>query len=59
MANELTSRRLAFGEFTLDSGDERLRGPAKTLAKKRAMSQRALADLELWLCGDAFPAAAE
>lgn len=28
MADELTSRRLAFGEFTLDAGDERLRGPA-------------------------------
>ena len=38
---------------------ERLRGPAKTLAKKRAISQRALADLDRWLAGDAFPAAAE
>jgi methylenetetrahydrofolate--tRNA-(uracil-5-)-methyltransferase len=38
---------------------ERLRGHAKTIAKKRAISQRALADLDRWLTGDAFPAAAE
>jgi methylenetetrahydrofolate--tRNA-(uracil-5-)-methyltransferase len=38
---------------------ERLRGPAKTLAKKRALSQRALADLDRWISGEAFPAAAE
>jgi methylenetetrahydrofolate--tRNA-(uracil-5-)-methyltransferase len=38
---------------------ERLRGPAKTVAKKRAISQRALADLDRWISGDAFPAAAE
>jgi methylenetetrahydrofolate--tRNA-(uracil-5-)-methyltransferase len=38
---------------------ERLRGPAKTLAKKRALTHRALADLDRWMSGDAFPAAAE
>jgi methylenetetrahydrofolate--tRNA-(uracil-5-)-methyltransferase len=38
---------------------ERLRGPAKTVAKKREISRRALADLERWMAGDAFPAAAE
>src|SRR5215211_5884323 len=38
---------------------ERLRGPAKTIAKKRALSQRALADLDHWIASDAFPAAAE
>jgi methylenetetrahydrofolate--tRNA-(uracil-5-)-methyltransferase len=38
---------------------ERLRGPAKTVAKKREISRRALADLEHWMAGDVFPAAAE
>jgi len=38
---------------------ERLRGPAKTVAKKREISRRALADLEGWISGDAIPAAAE
>jgi methylenetetrahydrofolate--tRNA-(uracil-5-)-methyltransferase len=38
---------------------ERLRGPAKTLAKKRELSRRALADLDRWMSGEAFPAAAE
>jgi len=38
---------------------ERLRGPAKTIAKKRALTQRALNDLDRWMSGDAFPAAAE
>ena len=38
---------------------ERLRGPAKTVAKKREISRRALADLERWISGDAIPAAAE
>src|SRR5438874_11618365 len=37
---------------------ERLRGPAKTIAKKRALTQRALTDLERWISGQAFPAAA-
>ena len=38
---------------------ERLRGPAKTLAKKRELSRRALADIGRWIAGEAFPAAAE
>jgi methylenetetrahydrofolate--tRNA-(uracil-5-)-methyltransferase len=38
---------------------ERLRGPAKTMAKRRALTQRALADLDGWISGEAFPAAAE
>src|SRR4051812_27387789 len=38
---------------------ERLRGPAKTMAKRRAMTHRALADLDGWISGEAFPAAAE
>jgi methylenetetrahydrofolate--tRNA-(uracil-5-)-methyltransferase len=38
---------------------ERLRGPAKALAKKRALTRRALADLDRWISGEAFPAAAE
>ena len=38
---------------------ERLRGPAKTIAKKRELSRRALVDLDRWIAGDAFPAAAE
>jgi methylenetetrahydrofolate--tRNA-(uracil-5-)-methyltransferase len=38
---------------------ERLRGPAKTIAKKRALAQRALADLDRWIAGEAFPVAAE
>ncbi len=36
---------------------ERLRGPAKTVAKKRALSQRALADLDRWIAGDLMQAA--
>src|SRR6187397_2410596 len=35
---------------------ERLRGPAKTVAKKRALSQRALADLDRWIAGDLMQA---
>jgi methylenetetrahydrofolate--tRNA-(uracil-5-)-methyltransferase len=38
---------------------ERLRGPAKTVAKKRELSRRALDDLDRWISGEAFPAAAE
>jgi methylenetetrahydrofolate--tRNA-(uracil-5-)-methyltransferase len=38
---------------------ERLRGTQKTVAKKREMSRRALADLDRWIAGEAFPAAAE
>ena len=36
----------------------RLRGPAKAIAKKRALCARALNDIEVWLAG-ALPAAAE
>jgi methylenetetrahydrofolate--tRNA-(uracil-5-)-methyltransferase len=36
---------------------ERLRGPAKTLAKKRALTARALADLDRWIAGRAAIAA--
>ncbi len=36
---------------------ERLRGPAKTIAKKRTISQRALADLDRWIAGDVMLAA--
>jgi methylenetetrahydrofolate--tRNA-(uracil-5-)-methyltransferase len=36
----------------------RLRGTAKTIAKKRALAARALADLDRWIAGD-LPAAAE
>ena len=38
---------------------ERLRGTAKTVAKKRELSRRALVDLDRWIAGDAMPAAAE
>ena len=31
---------------------ERLRGTAKTIARKRAISERALADLDRWLAGE-------
>src|SRR3954468_15232594 len=37
----------------------RLRGNEKTVAKKQALSARALADLDRWIAGDAFPVAAE
>ena len=36
----------------------RLRGPAKSIARKRALTARALADLDCWIAGD-LPAAAE
>jgi methylenetetrahydrofolate--tRNA-(uracil-5-)-methyltransferase len=39
-------------------GGRRLRGPEKTLAKKRAVTARALADLERWIAGDTRAAAA-
>ena len=35
----------------------RLRGPAKAVAKKRAISARALADLDRWIAGEAMLAA--
>jgi methylenetetrahydrofolate--tRNA-(uracil-5-)-methyltransferase len=43
---------------TKDTYGNRLRGPAKAVAKKRAICARALNDLETWLAG-ALPAAAE
>ena len=36
---------------------ERLRGSAKTIAKKQALSARALADLDRWIAGDVMLAA--
>ncbi len=41
-----------------DADGKRLRGPAKAVAKKRALCARALNDLDTWLAG-ALPAAAE
>jgi methylenetetrahydrofolate--tRNA-(uracil-5-)-methyltransferase len=41
-----------------DAGGERLRGPAKVAAKKRALCARALADLEHWRSGGNRVAAA-
>ena len=38
---------------------QRLRGPAKTLAKKQALSRRALNDLDHWIAGEGHAAAAE
>src|SRR5579863_3159699 len=43
---------------TTDADGNRLRGPAKVVAKKRALCSRALNDLDGWLAG-ALPAAAE
>ena len=42
-----------------DAEGNRLRGPAKTNAKKRALTARALADLDRWIAGDHLPVAAE
>jgi methylenetetrahydrofolate--tRNA-(uracil-5-)-methyltransferase len=36
---------------------ERLRGPAKTVAKKRALTARALDDLTRWIAGERMAAA--
>ncbi len=36
---------------------ERLRGPAKTIARKRALTHRALVDLDRWTSGEALAAA--
>jgi methylenetetrahydrofolate--tRNA-(uracil-5-)-methyltransferase len=44
---------------TRDDDGNRLRGTAKTLAKKRALCRRALADLADWMSGPRFGAAAE
>jgi len=41
-----------------DADGDRLRGTAKSIAKKRALCARALNDLESWIAG-ALPAAAE
>jgi methylenetetrahydrofolate--tRNA-(uracil-5-)-methyltransferase len=38
---------------------ERLRGPAKSIARKRAISERALADLERGRAGETMRHAAE
>jgi methylenetetrahydrofolate--tRNA-(uracil-5-)-methyltransferase len=45
----------------LDVGEDgkRLRGPEKGLAKKRAVSRRALDDLAQWMDGAQHPVAAE
>jgi methylenetetrahydrofolate--tRNA-(uracil-5-)-methyltransferase len=43
---------------TNDAEGNRLRGPARTVAKKRALCARARSDLETWIAG-ALPAAAE
>ncbi len=43
---------------TKDAEGNRLRGPARTIAKKRALCARARSDLGAWLAG-ALPAAAE
>jgi methylenetetrahydrofolate--tRNA-(uracil-5-)-methyltransferase len=42
-----------------DPTRKRLRGTEKTLAKKRALTARALADLDLWIAGVTQPVAAE
>ena len=42
---------------TRDENGQRLRGPAKTVAKKRAMSARALADLDGWIGASSLIAA--
>jgi methylenetetrahydrofolate--tRNA-(uracil-5-)-methyltransferase len=42
-----------------DLGGQRLRGPAKIVAKKRALTARALADLMRWLAAPQHPVAAE
>ncbi|MEO1281301.1 MAG: methylenetetrahydrofolate--tRNA-(uracil(54)-C(5))-methyltransferase (FADH(2)-oxidizing) TrmFO [Pseudomonadota bacterium] len=44
---------------TKDEQGKRLRGKQKTVAKKRAMSARALHDIETWLADIAMPIAAE
>jgi methylenetetrahydrofolate--tRNA-(uracil-5-)-methyltransferase len=38
---------------------KRLRGPEKALAKKRALTRRALDDLDRWIAGETQPVAAE
>jgi methylenetetrahydrofolate--tRNA-(uracil-5-)-methyltransferase len=38
---------------------KRLRGPTKAAARKKALTDRARADLAAWLSGGALPVAAE
>jgi methylenetetrahydrofolate--tRNA-(uracil-5-)-methyltransferase len=38
---------------------KRLRGPAKAMARKKALTDRARADLTVWMAGGEMPAAAE
>jgi methylenetetrahydrofolate--tRNA-(uracil-5-)-methyltransferase len=38
---------------------KRLRGPAKAVARKKALTDRARADLSAWLSGSELPVAAE
>ena len=42
-----------------DADGRRIKGRDKTFAKKRAMAERALADLAAWINAQALPAAAE
>ncbi len=42
-----------------DPDGQRLRGPAKSLAKKQALCERALADLDHWIADKTYPIAAE
>jgi methylenetetrahydrofolate--tRNA-(uracil-5-)-methyltransferase len=42
---------------TRDEAGQRLRGPAKTIAKKRALTARALNDLDGWTRGACLVAA--
>jgi methylenetetrahydrofolate--tRNA-(uracil-5-)-methyltransferase len=44
---------------TRDADGKRLRGTAKTIAKKRELCRRAMSDLEHWLAGDLPAVAAE
>ena len=44
---------------TRGADGERLRGTAKTIARKRAISERALADLDRWRAGETISQAAE
>lgn len=47
-------------EFTAkDENGKRLRGPAKAVARKRALTDRARVDLAAWKAGQNLPAAAE
>ena len=43
----------------VDKDGKKIKGKERGFAKKRAQSQRAIADLEGWLAADAIPAAAE